>query len=80
MTQCEKIIDYIDKHGEITQRDAIGLGCYRLAARIHDLKEDGIKIDSFRRTVINADGSESTIGVYRRSYAGNKEGSAAVAH
>ena len=72
MTQCEKIMDYMDKHGEITQRDAIKLGCYRLSARIFDLKEQGFKIDSFRRSVINADGSESTIGVYRRSYAGNK--------
>ena len=72
MTQCEKVLQYIDEHGEITQRDAIKLGCYRLSARIFDLKESGVRIDSFRRSVVNSDGSESTIGVYRRSYAGNK--------
>lgn len=69
MTQCEKVLDYIDRHGEITQRDAYKMGIYRLSARIKDLKDGGVKIDSFRRDVINTDGSESRIGVYRRSYA-----------
>lgn len=31
-------------HGSISQRDAVAFGCYRLSARIHDLREAGHKI------------------------------------
>lgn len=64
MTQREKILDYMKAHGEITQRDAIGLGCYRLGARIWDLKAAGEEITSTLRPVKNADGSMSRIAVY----------------
>lgn len=64
MNQCEKIMNYMEKHGEITQRDALFLGCQRLASRIHDLKRDGVAIKTQTRKVKNADGSESYIAVY----------------
>ena len=32
------ILNFMRAHGSITQRDAIWLGCYRLSARIFDLK------------------------------------------
>ena len=64
MTQEQRIVAYLDKHGEITQREAVNLGCYRLSARIHDLRQQGIAIKSEVRTVKNADGSHSNIAVY----------------
>lgn len=65
MTQSEKIMEYLREHGEITQRDAIGFGCYRLGARIWDLKAAGVNIDTEIRAVKNADGSRSHIAVYK---------------
>ena len=64
MTQCEKILRYMEKFGSITQRDAVHLGCYRLSARIKDLRDDGVDIKTEFRTVVNKDGSKSNIGVY----------------
>ena len=42
-TQCQDILDYLkENHGEITPMEAMGeLGIMRLAARIHDLEDDG---------------------------------------
>ena len=66
MTKQEtKILNWIDRHGEITQRDAFGLGCQRLSARVYDLKRQGIALKSETRVVRNADGSHSNIAVYR---------------
>ena len=40
MTQCERIINYIEDNGSITQLDALReFGCMRLASRISDLKK-----------------------------------------
>lgn len=40
MTQKEAIVDYIDRHGSITSRDAmIHLNVYRLASRINELRK-----------------------------------------
>lgn len=64
MTQCEKILRYMEKFGRITQRDAVHLGCYRLSARIKDLRDEGYIINTEYRQVVNADGSRSNIGVY----------------
>lgn len=44
MTQNQKVYEYMKEHGKISQRDAVKFGCYRLSARIHDLKEIGFKI------------------------------------
>lgn len=46
MTQCERIIDYINTFGSITTLEAFtDLGITRLASRIHDLTEDGFEFD-----------------------------------
>lgn len=63
-SQCERIVEYMRRNGEITQRDAFYLGCQRLASRIHDLKERGIGIKTETRKVKNADGTVSHIAVY----------------
>lgn len=46
MTQCEKVIKYINRFGSITTLDAFkDLGITRLAARIHDLTDEGYEFD-----------------------------------
>ena len=54
----------MQEHGSLTQRDAIRLGCYRLSARIHDLRRGGKEIESTILTVKNADGSTANIASY----------------
>ena len=67
MTQAERIMEFMDTNGDITQRDAYKMGIYRLASRINDLRKEGVTIETIRKRVKNADGSESTIAVYRRA-------------
>lgn len=44
-TQCEMLLDYLHKYGNITQLEAIrAFGCSRLAARVSDLRDDGYPI------------------------------------
>ena len=44
-TQTQQIQDYIEEHGSISQAEAVtAIGCYRLSARIKDLKDMGIPI------------------------------------
>lgn len=46
MTQCERIVKYMQDFGSITQADAIAdIGVYRLASRITDLKRKGYRIN-----------------------------------
>lgn len=45
MSQVDRVQDYMKTHGSITQAEAIeAFGCYRLGARIADLKERGVKV------------------------------------
>ena len=45
MTQCQKILKYMDDFGSITPLEAMNdLGVMRLAARISDIKRMGIDI------------------------------------
>ena len=51
MTQVQKIINHIKKHGSITQRDAyIDYGVQQFSARLVDIKDMGYNIKSERRT------------------------------
>jgi hypothetical protein len=44
-SQCAKILAYMKKGFAITQMEALNLfGCFRLASRIHDLRERGENI------------------------------------
>lgn len=54
MTQCERIVDYLDSHVGITSKEAMEkLGVYRLASRIHDLKESGYEFERITREEVN---------------------------
>lgn len=63
-TQAERIREYMEITGSITQRDAFQMGIYRLGARIFDLKKAGYPIKTEMKKAINKDGSESTIARY----------------
>lgn len=46
-TQAKRVIEYLMKHGSITQYEALTeLGVMRLASRISELRKDGAEIDS----------------------------------
>lgn len=64
-TQCTRILDYLEKHGRITQRDAYKMGIYRLSGRIFDLKKADHPIITEMITVRNADGTASRVAEYR---------------
>ena len=45
MTQCERILQYMHQNGSITDSEARNdLGCTRLAARINNIRNTGVKI------------------------------------
>lgn len=47
MTQCSRIMDYIERNGGITQQEAsIHLSCARLASRVNDLRKSGVDIQT----------------------------------
>lgn len=66
LSQCSQILAYIREHGSITQREAAThIGCWRLSARIHDLKRRGSNIVTDMVTVKARDGGFCRIARYR---------------
>ena len=64
-TQAQRVLDYIDEFGSITQMDALqDLGVMRLASRISDLKKQGYPITSKMETVKNRYGENCYIKRY----------------
>ena len=64
--QNERILEYIEEFGSITQLEALReLGCMRLASRISDLKRLGYPIVSDVETVTNRFGEKVHIKRYR---------------
>lgn len=57
MTQNQKVLQYMRENGSISQRDAVKFGCYRLSARIHDLRRVGFHIVSEEKAFKNEFGS-----------------------
>ena len=54
MSQCERIVEYMQQNGSITQLDALReFGCMRLASRISDLKRQGVAVKSTMETSKN---------------------------
>lgn len=64
-TQAERVLEYIEEFGSITQIDALKeLGVMRLASRISDLKKQGIPIKSDVEAVKNRFGENCYIKRY----------------
>lgn len=65
-SQNERIIEYINKHGSITQIEALrDIGVLRLASRISDLRRCGVDITSEFVEVKNRYGEKSRVKRYR---------------
>ena len=64
-TQAQRIVDYLERHGKITQIDALAdLGIMRLASRISELNEQGYKITGKMAKVANRYGEICKVKVY----------------
>ena len=73
MTQKEAIKDYIERKGSITTMEAfMNLGITRLAARIHELRQDGYPVTSEHMAWRDPYGEHGVICVYRKGQ--KKEG------
>ena len=66
MTQRERVLDHLEKHGTITPMEAINeLGIMRLGARIWDLRHDGHDIRRNMITSKNRYGDTVSYAEYR---------------
>ena len=46
-SQAQKIRNYLERGNKITPLEALNLfGCFRLSARIHDIKESGCDVNT----------------------------------
>lgn len=64
-TQAQRVLDYIEEHGSITQFEAMTeLGIMRLASRISELKKNGYNIVSRMITVKNRFGENCSVKQY----------------
>ena len=65
MTQCERILQYIDEKGSITQLDALReFGCMRLASRMCDIKKMGYPVKKEMETAKNRYGEPISYARY----------------
>ena len=64
-SQCERILNYIEENGSITQMDALReFGCMRLASRISDIKRQGIPVKRIMETSKNRYGESISYARY----------------
>lgn len=65
MSQEDMILEYMETHRGITQAEAIeALGCYRLGARIFDLKERGVNVETVMEDGVNRFGVKTRYARY----------------
>jgi hypothetical protein len=66
MTQNQKILQHMRLHGSITPLEALrDYGCMRLAARIADLRKDGVLITAELEKGVNRGGEKIVYTRYR---------------
>ena len=64
-TQAQRVLDYIQEFGSITQLEALrDLGVMRLASRVSELKKNGYKIVGEKVSVSNRWGEKCYIKRY----------------
>ena len=72
-TQAQRVLDYIERFGSITQHEAlIDLGIMRLASRVSELKKRGHNIEGEMITVKNRFGENCYVKRY--SMGGDQNG------
>lgn len=65
-TQAQRVLDYIEQFGSITQYEALkDLGIMRLASRVSELKKNGHNITGHMITVKNRFGENRSVKQYR---------------
>lgn len=65
MTQSERILQHMRKHGSITPMEAMQeYGCMRLGARIYDLKKSGHEIATIFESGTNRYGAKVSYARY----------------
>lgn len=65
-SQCDKILAHMQSGKGISQYEAAQkYGCYRLSARIWDLREQGYDISKTMVTKKNSEGNSVSFAVYR---------------
>lgn len=65
ITQCDRVLKYMQEFGSITQLEALkDLGVMRLASRISDLKEQGYSIKTIMETGKNRYGENTSFARY----------------
>ena len=65
MNHSQMILEYLRANGSITQQQAVDLfGCYRLSARIYDLRAAGHKITAVMMDGINRFGARTHFARY----------------
>ena len=68
MTQCERVLKYMDDFGSISTAQAfLDIGVARLASRIHDLRRRGVQIASETVYTQNRYGEPTHYSVYKRA-------------
>lgn len=66
VTQCDKILKYMNEYGGITPIDALReFGCMRLASRITDLRKSGVAIKKEMVSAKNRDGETVRFALYK---------------
>lgn len=66
MTQTEKILEFMKENGSITPMEALSeFGCMRLAARIADIRADGVNVVSTMEQSKNRYGETVRFARYR---------------
>lgn len=64
--QCMKVLNHMQKYGPISQMTAVErYGCYRLSARIYDLRRAGYTISAHTVTGRNRYGDVCTWNEYK---------------
>ena len=63
-TQANRVLDYLMKHGSITQFEALQLGVMRLASRVSELRKNGTEINSEMVKVTNRYGETCRVKRY----------------
>lgn len=65
MTQTEQVLQFMHENGSITQAEAVDeIGCYRLSARIKDLRDIGVPIKSKIESKVNRYGRKVSFARY----------------
>lgn len=68
MTQCERVLQFMEDYGSISQFEAFTeLGVMRLAARIKDLRRQGHRIDGTLEAHTNRYGEKVYCTRYRKA-------------